>query len=245
MSVPGSVSRPCAIASIAARCFGVGALVDHELVGAFAQVDRPRPGGEEAPAQTVEPHVAEAAALDLEEAVRAAVAVARQRVELARTADVAVAVPVLAALHGPLDERHRATPCCSGSRMLTRRSDRSSAGRGFRAWGRGMAIDSALAELVDFARLTAWMDEQGLPEGRDRRGDVDRRGHAERAAALRARRPRVRAAARAAPPAARVERRAAPRGPRAGGARRLGRFRIRASSRAASTRRAWAGTSST
>ena len=28
-----------------------------------------------------------------------------------------------------------------------------------------MAIDSAFAELVDFARLTAWMDEQGLPEG--------------------------------------------------------------------------------
>ncbi len=28
-----------------------------------------------------------------------------------------------------------------------------------------MAIDSALAELVDFARLTAWMDEQGLPAG--------------------------------------------------------------------------------
>src|SRR5262245_6025498 len=28
-----------------------------------------------------------------------------------------------------------------------------------------MAIDPAIAELVDFARLTAWMDEQGLPKG--------------------------------------------------------------------------------
>ena len=96
---------------------GVGPLVHDHLKRAVAQMDRARPHREHAPREAVERHAAVAAALDADEAVRAAVAVRRQGIELARAPAVTAAVGELRAFNLPLGERHL-TPVVRGTKPV-------------------------------------------------------------------------------------------------------------------------------
>ena len=85
----------------------VGALVDDCLRFAVAVMDRARPGEQRRPMQSVEPDLAEMPLVDAHRHRRAAVAPAREGVELTGAAPVTTAGAQFRSLDAPVDVSHR------------------------------------------------------------------------------------------------------------------------------------------
>ena len=89
---------------------GIGPDVDDALGLALALMDWAGPPEQRGVAQSVEAHLAELALLDLHGLATLAVAVARQRVEFAGAAEIAVAATDFDAFELPIDISHDAVP---------------------------------------------------------------------------------------------------------------------------------------